>query len=324
MFGCLESPAALLKAIRRNPNGAIVELEGVQLEFGGIAGLIPHLDPERAFWPFDCPARSVHHLDNISADRKRTLERLHGLDDGSLAGQRSRADVLVILANGRSLILSVKDDETTAKLGQVSARTTYGGATLDGGLDLVPIPAGLVPKIMDHSATALSADRFAKLGKRDRDLAYIKHNHRLAWAEIVDQALADGVDQTRRLTKRFTHDRESFISFVREVMAGSSAGTGNLLLLCGTHLIPFDDVVEALRSTDITIESEEYRTSKKTSHIVWVTFGAERYCFVKIEAAFDGASPAAEQTKGIIYYFQQHLREGNHYKKLFADLTQKS
>jgi len=239
-----------------------------------------------------------------------------------LSGHTSRADLFIRMSSGRLVFVSVKDDTTPAKLGQVSAATSYGAGSLAGGLARMSIPAVPIPKVFDHRHTTLSASRFAKLGERDRQFAYIKKNHPDAWNSAVSACLDEAVEQTRIFTDLLVRDESSLLGFIKEVTAGCLADSGDFYILVGDALVHFGEFINALASADITARAERYQARNKTSYIVWLDVNGIEYGLTKIEPAFDGAKNTTEQTKGIIFYFQQHPNSGNHYKQLLVDLVE--
>ncbi len=326
MFSCLMKPAGLLTQMRRSPTGTVVEIEGITFEFGNVASLVRETpnatDLSLKEWPFEERPSHLYHLDNISADRKRTLERLHDLPGGSLAGRSSRADLLIRMESGRPVLVSVKDDSRTAKLGQVSSSTAYGRAELVGGLSRTTLPSDLIPDDVTHTQTRLSKRRFEKLGLQDRQFAYFKKQFPKQWDALVADALRDAVAQTAELAAVMASDRESFVSFLCEVIAGPSATSTEFFLLIGNELINFKQLLARVRTTDLTVAGQIYETTKKSSYLVWVQMNGSNYCLTKIEPSFEGAKPTVEQTKGVVFHFQQHPAEGNHYKRLLLDLIQ--
>ncbi len=322
IFGCLSDRQMLLRAVKSTPGGARVVLEGIEIEFGKVSSLVRHLNPDAAHWPFGVSPSHVCHLDNISADRKRALERLYGLTPGLLSARSSRADLFIIMEDGQRVLISVKDDLASAKLGQVSSRVTYGRAVLAGGMARAQFPDGLIPKNVAYTQTSLSPTRFAKLGMKDRECAFLKKNHAETWLKFVKESLEDADQQLKRFVDVITKDRSSFVSFVSEVTAGVLADFGEYYLLIGERLIRFSELLDQLKTSEYKVLAETYKPREKTSYIIWVELNGSRYCLTKIEPSFEGARHDTEQTKGIIFHFQQHLTAGNTYKKLFLDLIQ--
>ncbi len=211
-----------------------------------------------------------------------------------------------------------------AKLGQVSKPTVYGRARLVGGLTKLSPPIMDFPDLITFKDTRLPERRFKKLGKRDREFAYLKAKHPGDWKKFVADSLDHAVHQARSFSEMMRDDRNSLVDFISAVMAGSMSDSDDYFLLIGNEVIQFKLLIDALTSERYTLSVETYDTGEKKSFILWVQYKGERYCLVKIEPAFDGSSLNAEQVKGIIFYFQQHLPHGNHYKKLFRDLLQQT
>ena len=105
------------------------------------------------------------------------------------------------------------------------------------------------------------------------------------------------------------------------MLAGSLATTDNYFLLIGNRLIRFSDVMEAIRTKHFDVSTEIHAPKGKKSYIIWVDFNGTRYGLTKIEPAFDGTKVSVEQTKGVIFYFQEHPRKGKSYKDLLVDLV---
>ena len=321
MFGCLEHPRDLLKQLKSEQKGAALSLEGISFEYGNIEALVPHLDSESGQWPFQSKPSHICHLDSIPAARKREIEQAYGMEPESLTGRTSRADLFIQLDNDESVFVSVKDDSTNAKLGQVSTPTEYGSASLSGGITSLKLESDLIPKSFDHTHTGLNRQQFSKLGAKDQRLAYYKRNFPNEWSELVNATLSDAVEQTRLMAETIANDKASLISFVSEVLAGSLATTDNYFLLIGNRLIRFSDVMEAIRTKHFDVSTEIHAPKGKKSYIIWVDFNGTRYGLTKIEPAFDGTKVSVEQTKGVIFYFQEHPRKGKSYKDLLVDLV---
>jgi hypothetical protein len=76
-----------------------------------------------------------------------------------------------------------------------------------------------------------------------------------------------------------------------------------------------------LKTKNFEIEIEEHRPRLKTSLIVWLIDDQKRYGITKIEPSFEGEGVNVDQTKGIIFHFQQHSENGNSYKDLLLDIA---
>ena len=53
MFGFLNNPSDLHKALKKNPLGTKIEIDGITFEFGNIALLLPSVSPTNPIKPFD-------------------------------------------------------------------------------------------------------------------------------------------------------------------------------------------------------------------------------------------------------------------------------
>lgn len=321
ILGSVSSPRQLTSYIKQSPAGGTVTIDGVAVEYGNVRSLVSHLNAKTAIFPLPKPASFAGHIDSIKADRKRVLERLYGLPGGSLTDSKSRTDVLIIATDGRPYFLSVKDPSTSAKLGQVSTRTKYGGASLTGGLSGLSVPIVHIPTNVDVSQTHLTSAQFEKLSPQDRRYAFLKANYSTAWKEAVQNQTDKAIIAARRFGDALASDRRNFLAFFGEVLAGNLVNSRDFYLLLGNRLIRFADLHKKLQKSKFEVSWEEYRPRKKSSIIIWLQINGVKYCITKVEPSFDGGSPKASQTKGIIYYFQQHLRTGNTYKQLLADLS---
>jgi hypothetical protein len=159
------------------------------------------------------------------------------------------------------------------------------------------------------------------LRPRDRLFAYFKHNFADEWSDYCEARLENANSQILKLGLMMENDRNEFIQFLGQTLAGNLLGDPNYYLVIGSHVVHFNSVLDRLRELDFTIKTEVYKPRDKASFIINFEVGDEKYCVTKIEPSFDGASISAEQTKGIIYYFQQHQKDGNNYKKLLLDVT---
>jgi hypothetical protein len=321
ILGAVSSPRALSRLISARPSGAAVEIDGVSVEYGNVRSLVSYLNPGQAIFPFNFQPAFAVHLDSVKAARKKQIEIQFGLPAGSITSQNSRSDVLLISDMGVPYFLSVKDTAQKAKLGQVSTRTTYGGATLTGGLAGLSIPSIKYPSNIRHTDTALSPSQFDKISEQDRKYAFYKKNHSNEWKQLVESRVDVAVKSSIRLAESMSRDPDTFFAFVESVLAGNLAESPNFHLLLGNRSIRFTDAMKRLRRSRIRVEYEVYRTRAKTSVIIWVEVLGNQYCLTKVEPAFDGGSLRASQTKGIIYYFQQHVGSTSSYKQLLLDIA---
>jgi hypothetical protein len=55
--------------------------------------------------------------------------------------------------------------------------------------------------------------------------------------------------------------------------------------------------------------------------IVWLIDEKKKYGLLKIEPSFEGEGVTVDQTKGIIFHFQQYGDKQNSYKNLLLDIA---
>ena len=249
------------------------------------------------------------------------LERLYGLPAGSITESNCRTDVLIVTTDGRPHFLSIKDPHTQAKLGQVSTTTKYGRGSLTGGLNGFVLPSLQLPKKVDVGDTYLTPSQFDKLSNKDRSYAFIKAQYPDIWKEAVNSRIAKAVHASKRLGDVMATDRDSFLAFLGEVLAGNLVDSRDFYILLGDKPVRFQHVMNKLKKSRFQVSWQEYKTRAKTSIVIWLEINSEKYCITKIEPAFDGGSAKTLQTKGVIFYFQQHLSSANSYKNLLLDLS---
>ena len=139
-----------------HPHGSSGTLEGIHFEFGNIQRLCISLDAKKLTRPFDIEPSYIFHTDSVLAKRKREIEKVFSLPSGSISDPQTKVDVLLIDKNGQPYYISYKDDSVPSKLGQVSRRTEYGKASLDGGIDEIEIPDTAQKLFLTHHDTRLN------------------------------------------------------------------------------------------------------------------------------------------------------------------------
>lgn len=319
LFGLLKTPQKLRDLISQNPSGAQEEYEGIVFEYGNVARLEPAIvvgDPIR---PFDVQVSHAFHVDNLPQFRKTEIEDEFDLTSGSISSRETKVDVLFI-EGIKPYYISFKDAAEQAKLGQVSTSTTYLNGKLIGGISDFGLDSR-IPDVVTASETRFTEAQFSRLRPRDRMFAYFKHNFSNEWAEYCSTRIQDATAQVFDLGLKMESDKNEFIQFFGQTMAGNLFGDQNYYLVIGAQVIHFNSVIDRLRELNFSIETEIHKPRDKESLIVNLRLKNEVYCVTKIEPSFDGASITAEQTKGIIYYFQQHQKTGNNYKKLLLDVS---
>lgn len=323
VFSFLNSPANLARFIELNPRGGLTEIEGIKFEYGNIERLVPYLKSTRNLCnPFRIDPKYICHLDTISAERKRGLELELEVGHMTISSDNLKADLFFVDKNNRPYFISVKDFDKPSKLGQVSRDATYGQAHLHGGLTGIEVPEKSSPLVVNFNETGLSERQFKKLTPGNEKLAYFKHNFYGEWQSLVKISESNALDQIREFCEILRTDRPSLLEFIGNTLGGDLKESKNFYVLLGENAIKLSQVLNRLKELAFTVQIEEYTPRKKTSLIIWLEIKDERYCLTKIEASFDGWRTTVSQTKGIIYYFQQHLKKGNHYKKLLLDIAQ--
>ena len=322
VFSFLKTPKFLSDYIKSNPAGGKQTFEGIRFEYGQVQRLSTYLDGAGATSPFDVQPQFVCHLDSLASARKREIEVEFDLNHGDISSENVKADVFFVDLKGRPYFVSVKDDKKPAKLGQVSRDAKFGTARLHGGLPEIRLPNVKVPETFTFNDTALTEKQFSKLTLSDKKFAYFKKQFPNEWADFVKESEDIALVKLRQFCQVLINDRESLIQFVGDTLGSNLKNSPNFYLLIGKQKINLCSALEALSIADLGIEIEEYKPKKKTSIIIWIKYRDQKYCLTKIEASFDGKRQTVSQTKGVIYYFQQHLKCGNHYKKLLLDIAQ--
>jgi len=319
LFGLLNAPQKLRDLITQSPTGARKELEGIVFEYGNVARLEPGIAVSNPVRPFNIETSHAFHIDNLSQARKLEIEDEFDLRSGSISSRDTKVDLLFV-SGTNPYYISFKDADEQAKLGQVSTGTSYLNGKLIGGITDFDF-GSRIPDKFTASDTGFSEEQFLRLRPRDRLFAYFKHNFADEWSDYCEARLENANSQILKLGLMMENDRNEFIQFLGQTLAGNLLGDPNYYLVIGSHVVHFNSVLDRLRELDFTIKTEVYKPRDKASFIINFEVGDEKYCVTKIEPSFDGASISAEQTKGIIYYFQQHQKDGNNYKKLLLDVT---
>ena len=321
VFRFLEAPKTLASYIKTNPTGGKPELEGITFEYGDIRRHLKFLNPSKLENPFKVRPKFVCHLDNVNADRKRQIETSYGLSPDSITSSQVKADLFFVDREGKSYFVSVKDNDEPSKLGQISREVLYGKASLRGGLTGVDVPQESIPLEITYRQTALSERKFNNLTLADQRFSFFKKNYPKEWVEIVEKSKQNALDQTRRFAMTLREDRASLIKFLGVTLAGNLKESKDFYILLGDQIVNFDKAMSALRTMTFEIEIEEHKPRLKTSIIIWLNDGKKRYGLTKIEPSFEGEGLKVDQTKGIIFHFQQHGDSSNCYKKLLLDIS---
>ena len=321
MFGYLEIPEALQKVVHSKHGGAKKSLEGIVFEYGNITRFRNQIGVATPKKPFDISPVYIGHIDSIPVQRRRELEIEFAISEGTLSDAETKIDLLIVDANTNPYLISFKDSETTAKLGQVSKKIFYGDVCLEGGID-ASIISGEIPQDFGYSETALTSKGFQSISRQNRQFAWFKKNHPREWESYASSRLSEAYLQVRSLGLAMQSDHEIFFDFLEKTFAGSLANNDNFYLVIGNHPIHFRSFMKQLRNMKIAIEIEDYQVQAKKSLIVYVHANEKKYCVTKIEPSFEGADKKVLQTKGVVFHFQQHLKTGNNYKQLLFDVAE--
>jgi hypothetical protein len=321
VFSFLSAPKILSSYIKLNPTGGKPEFEGITFEYGDIRRHLKYLNPSKLENPFKVRPKFVCHLDNVNADRKRQIETSFGLSPDSISSSQVKADLFFVDQEGNPYFVSVKDNDEPSKLGQISREVLYGKASLRGGLTGVDVPQGNIPLGITYKQTALSERKFNNLTVADQRFSFFKKNYPKEWLEIVKKSKQNALDQTRQFAITLREDRTSLIEFLGVTLAGNLKESKNFYILLGKQTVNFNQAMSALKTMPFEIEIEEHRPRQKTSVIIWLNDGKKKYGLTKIEPSFEGEGLKVDQTKGIIFHFQQYGDSSNCYKKLLLDIT---
>ena len=321
VFSFLTAPKSLSSFIKSNPTGGRPELEGITFEYGDISRHLKFLNPSKLNNPFGVTPKFVCHLDNVNADRKREIETQFNLAPTSISSNQVKADLFFVDQTGKPFYVSVKDIEEPSKLGQVSREIRYGKAALHGGLSGVNLPQNKIPPEISYRQTSLTEKRFRNLTVADQRFSFYKKNFANDWRVIVDESKLHALDQARQFAQTLKEDRNSLINFLGTTLAGNLHDSDNFYLLFGENVVNFTKAMNILKTEHFEIEIEEHKPRLKTSLIIWLKTSKQKYGITKIEPSFEGEGLKVDQTKGIIFHFQQHGDSQNSYKDLLLDIT---
>lgn len=317
------SPSQVLQQFQIQPDGGTFYDGFTQFEWGNIKTLVSGSFHRNAkLTQITNTPKYIYHLDRLPQSRREQLERAHALAPGLISGSlaKSKADVLLVDQNGQKFFVSFKEIEGKSKLGQVSADTTYGAASLDGGIDDLDVNKLPVPAQFSASDTALATDAFEKLSNKDQKLAYYKKHFASNWKLYVDARSAAAKTNLRQFATMMTSDRTSFLDFVGTTLAGALKGSSDFYIVLGDEVINLNKVLASLSMPRWIIGTADASTAKKHAVLLTVSDARAKYVLTRIEQSFEGAKADVSQTKGIIFHFQQHPEDGMNYKQLLLDL----
>ena len=322
VFSFYKDPTALVDFMNGRPGGGSTSFEDIAFEYGEISRHSEFLGLREIKNPFNILPQFVCHLDSVNIKRKREIETVFKLQPNSLSSKTLKADIFFVDSNHRPYFVSVKDTEKPSKLGQVSTKTFYGQAHLQGGLHGIELPSHFFPDEFTYRQTGITSSAFKNLSAGDRKFAYFKFNHKKEWLELVSLSKFNAFTQAEKFCEILVSDREILVEFVGAILAGNLSHSENFYILLGEKIVQFSKDIEYLQSNTVKIEIETHQPKKNKSLIVWIIINNERYCLTKIEPSFEGMGTRVNQTKGIVFHFQQFPNEGNHYKKLLLDISQ--
>jgi len=317
------SPDQVFQRFRIQPDGGVFHDGETHFEWGNINTLVSGGFRRSAKLTriTDSP-RFVYHLDRLPRARRVAIEERHSLTHGSISGSltSSKADVLIVDGTGQTFLISFKEIEGQAKLGQVSRDTTYGAASLDGGIDDLDVAVLPIPAQVSASDTALSANSFQKISGKDQKLAYYKKHHASSWKKYVDERSIAARTNLKEFAAKLSSDRVSFLEFVGSALAGSSKESRDFYIVLGDEIIQLHKILDELALPHWSVKATDASTARKHAVLLTVSNGKSTYVLTRIEQSFEGSKPNVSQTKGIIFHFQQYPQVGLNYKQLLLDL----
>ena len=306
--------------------GSMVTLSGTHLEWGNIqslvdglrlfseaeiVSLVPSLRLPRAF-----PARLIAHTRGLNFAKLRSFgamilvkgnAELFMLDDESIRG------VYVVDANG------------PVKLGQQSGLREYrlaqGTATLMGGFNLPRMAAGIASLdaganlIADHAF--LNAGRIAQMSRRDRALALAKQQHPRAWGQIVSDGEQEAdIALSAFLRACFEVDARlhgiNLSALLSGVLLNDAPNDREYWITLSGGPLRLDQALNQLEAAnDVAVSvlpctcAHSRRERRKPAWEIRAVVGGRSYLVSRIQPSFEGGSIGAEQTKGIVYHFQE-------------------
>lgn len=290
----------LVAELTSNNSGGVYSVKERVFEWGEISRLLPDFDSNAIFSPLEMNAKYVYHLDGLGSKRKREIEDLHGLADSSLV--KGKADILVVDVNGRAKYLSVKDGSVPAKLGQKSAKTSYGIAVLEGGLG--QLESQQVPSTINWTDTQLSEAQFQKISSAHRRLAYIKSHQREKWDGLVKSRMKDAIANLKDFGNTLKSDKSSLGAFVEDTLVGVTGISKQFFIVRNDEAYSVSDLLNLVQNSSLVVK--DYNTDNKYSLILELILDDRTYGLTKIEPAFEGLAEKVSQTKGIIFHFQYY------------------
>lgn len=307
------------KYLENNPKEGIINCKNKVFQYGNISRLLPDYDWEAKPLDISGEIKEFYHLDSLKKDVKISIEKKYNMPEGVLVG-KSKADILLIFEDKTKLVLSYKDNDNKAKLGQVSKRTSYKNALLEGGF-LIENENKIPPDVQyEDSNTGLSKKQRDKLKEKDLELAYIKTEYPTYWNDYVCSNINKSKEILQKFGNTIKDDFESFITFINLTLFGIEEPPSYFKIMIEDKIINSDQIYDFFTKNLECIEIKDFYTQNKYSLIIEMKTKIGDYYLCKIEPAFDGARKGVSQTKGIIYYFQQYSTGDNHIWNLFKKI----
>jgi hypothetical protein len=336
-----------LAEFKRNLRGGEhLVADGATLVWGDIRSLKDDLRPiqstdrlkalQRYSLPRLTPPKYIFHMDHVDL----RMLRQYGINIRS----KGKADVLIEEQDClRSL--SIKDSTREAKLGQQSQSKTYrfisGGVNLAGGFNLERLGKERDEILRDldlsYKLIALDAKEQGRLNDSNRLFAIAKHQRPIAWDALVKGAEAEAEENLAHFLSRGFHGNEAAhaqnlsVLLTEWLTLNSVAGleewisteSGPVRLDHALkHLAVRDDV--QVSCAPCTCRTGGRERGKAAWEIRASVLG-HKYLVARIQPSFEGGRIGVEQTKGIVYHFQEarsHRAKGERSVwRLLADLS---
>lgn len=336
-----------LAEFKRNLRGGKhVVADGATLVWGDIRSLKDDLGPvqstdrqnalQRYALPRLTPPKYIFHMDHVNLQ----MLRQYGINIRS----KGKADVLIVEQDClRSL--SIKDSTREAKLGQQSQSKTYqftsGGVNLAGGFNLERLAKErneiLRGLDLSYKLIALDAKEQGRLNDSNRLFAIAKHQRPIAWDALVKGAEAEAEDNLADFLRRgfqgsdATHAQNLSVLLTEWLTLSSVAGleewisseSGPVRLDHALkHLSERKDVQVACAPCTCKTGGRE---RGKSAWEIRASVLGHKYLVARIQPSFEGGRIGVEQTKGIVYHFQEarpHRAKGERSVwRLLADLS---
>ncbi len=326
--------------------GKHVVAEGATLVWGDIRSLKDDLRSvkakdrqstlQRYTLPRLLPPKYIFHMDHVTLQKLRR----YGVNIRS----KGKADVLIVEQDGlRSL--SIKDSTREAKLGQQSQSKTYqftsGGVNLAGGFNLERLAeerdAILKDLDLSYKLTALDAKEQSRLNESNRLFALAKHQRPIEWGVLIKNAEAEAEKNLSDFLSRGFHSSDAAhaqnlsvlltewltLNSVAGLEEWISSESGPVRLDHALkHLAERKDV--RVTCAPCTCKTGGRERGKSAWEIRAAVLG-NQYLVARVQPSFEGGRIGVEQTKGIVYHFQEarpHRAKGERSVwRLLADLS---